>query len=65
MSLCKGVKIFMIYVMSDIHGCYDTLLQYSDFKEGLKDDTAYIFTGDYVDRGNQNAETMHYICNMR
>ena len=50
-----------IVFIGDIHGCYDTLMQYSDFKEGLKDDTAYIFTGDYVDRGNQNAETMHYL----
>ena len=50
-----------IVFVGDIHGCYDTLMQYPDFKEGLKDDTAYIFTGDYVDRGNQNAETMHYL----
>ena len=50
-----------IVFVGDIHGCHDTLMQYPDFKEGLKDDTAYIFTGDYVDRGNQNAETMHYL----
>ena len=50
-----------IVFIGDIHGCYDTLMQYSDFKEGLKEDTAYIFTGDYVDRGNQNAETMHFL----
>lgn len=49
-----------IVFVGDIHGCYDTLMQYPDFKEGLNDDTAYIFTGDYVDRGNQNAEVMHY-----
>ena len=50
-----------IVFVGDIHGCYDTLMQYPDFKEGLKDDTAYIFTGDYVDRGNQNAEVMHFL----
>jgi hypothetical protein len=38
--------------IGDIHGCYDTLMQYPDFKDGLKDDTEYIFLGDYVDRGN-------------
>ena len=36
-------------------------MQYPDFKEGLKDDTEYIFLGDYVDRGNQNAEVMKFI----
>lgn len=50
-----------VVFIGDIHGCYDTLMQYPDFKEGLKEDAAYIFTGDYVDRGNQNAETMHFL----
>ena len=50
-----------VVFIGDIHGCYDTLMQYPDFKEGLKDDTAYIFLGDYVDRGNQNAEVMKFI----
>lgn len=50
-----------VVFIGDIHGCYDTLMQYPDFKEGLREDTAYIFTGDYVDRGNQNAETMHFL----
>jgi len=47
--------------VGDIHGCYDTLMQYSDFKNGLKDDTEYIFLGDFVDRGNQNAEVMNFM----
>jgi len=50
-----------VVFIGDIHGCYDTLMQYPDFKEGLKDDTAYIFLGDFVDRGNQNAEVMKFI----
>ena len=50
-----------IVFIGDIHGCYDTLMQYPDFKDGLKDDTEYIFLGDYIDRGNQNAEVMHFI----
>lgn len=50
-----------IVFVGDIHGCYDTLMQYPDFKNGLKDDTEYIFLGDYVDRGNQNAEAMKFI----
>ena len=47
--------------IGDIHGCYDTLMQYSDFKNGLDPEVSYIFTGDYIDRGNQNAETMHFL----
>ena len=50
-----------VVFIGDIHGCYDTLMQYPDFKEGLKDDTAYIFLGDFIDRGNQNAEVMKFI----
>ena len=50
-----------IVFIGDIHGCYDTLMQYQDFKNGLDPEVAYIFTGDYVDRGNQNAETMHFL----
>ena len=50
-----------LVIVGDIHGCYDTLMQYSDFKDGLKDDTEYIFVGDYIDRGNQNAEVMNYL----
>ena len=47
--------------IGDIHGCYDTLMQYEDFKTGLKDDTEYIFLGDYIDRGNQNAEVLQFL----
>ena len=50
-----------IVFIGDIHGCYDTLMQYPDFKTELKDDTEYIFLGDYIDRGNQNAEIMKFI----
>ena len=47
--------------IGDIHGCYDTLMQYPDFKEGLKDDTEYIFLGDYFDRGNQNYGVLKFL----
>lgn len=50
-----------IVFVGDIHGCYDTLMQYSDFKNGLDPNTAYIFCGDFVDRGNQNAEVLHFL----
>lgn len=47
--------------IGDIHGCYDTLMQYPDFKDGLKDDTNYIFIGDYIDRGHQNTEVLRFL----
>lgn len=45
--------------IGDIHGCYDTLMQY--FKDGIDKDTNYIFIGDYLDRGNQNVETIKWL----
>lgn len=47
--------------IGDIHGCYDTLMQYPDFKNGLCEDTEYIFLGDYLDRGNQNYEVIKFL----
>lgn len=48
-----------IVFIGDIHGCYDTLMQY--FKDGLEEDVEYIFLGDYLDRGNQNAEVAKWL----
>ena len=50
-----------VVFIGDIHGCYDTLMQYPDFKNGLDPEVSYIFTGDYVDRGNQNAEVLRFL----
>lgn len=47
--------------IGDIHGRYATLMQYPDFRDGLKDDTEYIFLGDYIDRGNQNYEVLEFL----
>ena len=54
-----------IVFIGDIHGCYDTLMQYPDFKDGLKDDVEYIFLGDFVDRGNQNTEVLNFIVSIK
>ena len=48
-----------IVFVGSLRGCYDTAMQY--FKNGLADDTEYIFLGDYVDRGNQNAEVVRWL----
>lgn len=54
-----------IVFIGDIHGCYDTLMQYDDFKNGLQDDVEYIFLGDYLDRGNQNAEVLKWLSSIK
>lgn len=49
-----------VVVFGDIHGCYDPLKKY--FNENpFNDNTAYIFTGDYIDRGIQNKEVVQWL----
>ncbi len=46
--------------IGDIHGCYDALQKYFT-KEPMTDDTYYIFVGDYLDRGSQNAQVLQFM----
>lgn len=49
-----------VYLIGDIHGCLDPLIEFfSDHVYSEKD--AYIFLGDYVDRGTQNKETLEFL----
>ena len=48
-----------VVFIGDIHGCYDTLMQY--FENGIDPETAYIFLGDYIDRGTQNVEVLNWL----
>ncbi len=49
-----------IHIFGDIHGCCSTLKQY--FEENpIQDHDAYIFTGDYFDRGLENYQTFTYL----
>lgn len=50
-----------IHVIGDVHGCYSSLKEYFDRNDGFKDDEFYIFTGDYLDRGIENAEVMKFL----
>lgn len=59
MDLSKYNKI---HVIGDIHGCYTALKEYIDGNGGFKSDEFYIFTGDYVDRGIENAEVVKFLC---
>lgn len=49
-----------VYIFGDIHGCYaplDTFFKEHPFRE----DAAYVFTGDYLDRGVQNKEVAEFL----
>lgn len=48
-----------VHVIGDIHGCYSALKQLMD--EIWNENHLYIFTGDYLDRGIENAETLNFI----
>ncbi len=53
-----------INFVGDIHGCYTALMEL--LENGIKEDEYYIFTGDYIDRGIENAEVLNFlisICN--
>lgn len=53
-----------IHHIGDIHGCFDVLYQYFyDDHRNLKinEDDLYIFFGDYIDRGPQNAEVIEFL----
>lgn len=50
-----------IHVIGDIHGCYTALKEYFDINGGIKDDEFYIFLGDYIDRGIENAEVVRFM----
>lgn len=50
-----------VHHIGDIHGCYTALQQYLDENGGMKDDEMYIFVGDYIDRGLENAEVIKFL----
>ena len=49
-----------VVIFGDIHGCYTPLKEYFD-KNPFNDSYCYIFTGDYIDRGIQNAEVIEFL----
>lgn len=50
-----------IHLIGDIHGCYTVLKRYLDSNGGIKTDEMYIFLGDYIDRGPENAEVIRFL----
>ena len=49
-----------IVAFGDIHGCYEPLKTYFE-QHPFDKNTAYIFTGDYIDRGLQNKEVLEFL----
>lgn len=54
-------KYKKIHHIGDIHGCHTALSQYLSDNGGIKDDEFYIFCGDYIDRGIENAEVINFL----
>lgn len=48
-----------IVFVGDVHGCNTALMEY--FNGGLNDNYFYIFVGDYIDRGIENAEVIKFL----
>lgn len=52
-----------IHVIGDIHGCATALKEYFETYT-YSPDEYYIFCGDYIDRGVENAETLTYLMDL-
>ncbi len=50
-----------IHHIGDIHGCNTALQKYLSDNGGIKDEEMYIFTGDYIDRGLENADVVKFL----
>lgn len=53
-------KYEKVHIIGDIHGCYAALKKYFEENPIIKSD-AYIFLGDYFDRGIENARTFTFL----
>ncbi len=54
-----------IHHIGDIHGCNTVLQDWLAGIGGIKDDELYIFTGDYIDRGVENAEVLKFLMEIK
>ena len=52
-----------IVMIGDIHGCNTVLQEY--LKDGLEDDCYYVFVGDYIDRGIENADVIRFLLSIK
>lgn len=54
-------KYKKIHHIGDLQGCCTVAKEYIDNAGGFKDDEFYIFVGDYVDRGIENAQVLQWL----
>jgi len=54
-----------IYVVGDIHGCYDKLTALMDKINIDLDSEKLVFLGDYIDRGPDSYEVVEYLINLK
>lgn len=54
-----------VHHIGDIHGCYSVLKEYFDGCGGIKENEFYIFTGDYIDRGIENADVIKFLMSIK
>ena len=50
-----------IHHIGDIHGCNTALQKYLSDNGGIKDDEMYIYPGDYIDIGLENADVVKFL----
>lgn len=55
----------MIWIISDIHGCYHTLVALVDKVKFADANAKFVFVGDYVDRGLLNKECIDFVIKMQ
>ena len=53
-----------VVIFGDIHGCMDPVTEYFE-KNPFDENTNYIFTGDYIDRGLQNKEVLEFLISIK
>ena len=65
MNMFDLSKYKKIHHIGDIHGCNTALQKYLSDNGGIKDDEFYIFTGDYIDRGLENADVVNFLISIK
>lgn len=50
-----------VHIIGDIHGCNTALQALLLRLGGVRDDAYYIFCGDYIDRGKENAQVLQFL----
>lgn len=59
------LKSDTIYIVGDIHGCYNELSKFlDDFESSNDKNKILVFTGDYIDRGPENLKVINKLINI-